>query len=156
MKIFQEDRLVARLLSLLSPGLRRQDRTRKHQEKPLIEVVEDTGHSIYLQDTGLHKNQDAEDHNQNHFQISQDKVWKSERWFSRNTNSTEKRHCETWLSPFWILERLIKENPRFLTIVFRATTSLCDFSRFPKYEEKHSKLLLKNGDFICFQISTII
>ena len=74
MKIFQEDRLVARLLSLLSPGLRRQDRTRKHQEKPLIEVVEDTGHSIYLQDTGLHKNQDAEDHNQNHFQISQDKV----------------------------------------------------------------------------------
>ncbi|XP_023327715.1 signal peptide, CUB and EGF-like domain-containing protein 2 [Eurytemora carolleeae] len=69
----KEDRLVARLLSLLSPGLRRQDRTRKHQEKPLIEVVEDTGHSVYLQDK-LHKNQDVEEHNQNHFQISQDKV----------------------------------------------------------------------------------
>lgn len=100
MNIFQEDRLVARLLSLLSPGLRRQDRTRKHQEKPLIEVVEDTGHSVYLQDK-LHKNQDVEEHNQNHFQISQDKVWKSERWLSKY-QFDRKKHCETELSLFWI------------------------------------------------------
>ena len=124
MNIFQEDRLVARLLSLLSPGLRRQDRTRKHQEKPLIEVVEDTGHSVYLQDK-LHKNQDVEEHNQNHFQISQDKVWKSERWLSKYQFDRKKA---LWDRTVAIL------NPWFLTIVFRAT-SPCDFSRFPKYVE---------------------
>lgn len=37
----KEDRLVSRLLSLLSPTLRRQEKTRSHKEKPLIEVVKE-------------------------------------------------------------------------------------------------------------------
>ena len=65
--------MVSRLLSLLSPGLRRQDRTRKHQDKPLIEVVKDTGHSVQIEET-LHINQKTVVNDQNNFQIVQDEV----------------------------------------------------------------------------------